>query len=122
MIPKSVSLYFQLLEQRCLYANQRIYKNSKNNKPNSTDKKKLDKSLTVEYDSDSSTDSTNCSWWSNVYGFDMRIQRDFIVIDDCNYSISNTINSSVHQNNWCIMPEPVIQFFDPCKVIYILFI
>lgn len=122
MIPNNVSLYIQLLEQRGLYVNQRVYKNSKNNKPNSTNKKKLDESLTDEYDSDSSTDSTKCSWWSDVYGFDMRVQRDFIVINDYSYSKNNTIGSSVHPNDWCIMPEPAVQFFDPCKVIYILFI
>lgn len=108
MIPKCVSLYGQLLEQKTIYDNQRIHKNSKNNKLNSVARKNPDESSTKEYDSDSSSDSTNCSWWRNVYGFDMRVPREFIVD-------SHSKNAANH-NYWCIMPEPIIQFFDPCKV------
>ncbi|VVC44125.1 Protein arginine N-methyltransferase,S-adenosyl-L-methionine-dependent methyltransferase [Cinara cedri] len=109
MIPKGVSLYGQLLEQKNTYDNQHIHKNSKNTKLNAVAKQILDESLTKEYDSDSSSDSTNCSWWKNVYGFDMRIQKEFI--NDFHSK------SSTKHKDWCIMPDPIITFFDPCKVV-----
>lgn len=119
MIPKAISLYGQLLEQKCIYLNNRTCKNRIKNKPNSRDKEKLNESSSKEYDSDSSCDSTYCSWWSDVYGFDMRVQREFIVIDDCNYK-SNITSKPVHNKDcWAIMPEPIVHFFDPCKVICI---
>lgn len=108
MLPKCVSLYGQLLEQRHTYENQRICKNKKNANTNSINKTKLDQTLSEESDSSSTSDSTNCSWWSNVYGFDMRSTREFIVDDKKNAS-------GIHEK-WCIMPEPIVSGFNSRKV------
>lgn len=112
MIPKCVTLYCQLLEQKRVYDNQQAYKNKKK------DKKLNCKQIVVPSveecsDSDSSSDSTRCSWWSNVYGFDMRSKREFLVDHDC----QNRNCRDLH-NKWCVMPEPLFKSFNPLKVRY----
>lgn len=115
MIPMCVTIYGQLLEHRQAYSNQRIYKTNKKKKYKKLNeymhKEKLNQSLTKNNDCDSSSDdSTNCSWWKNVYGFDMRSKAQFIV--DSN-SESEDNNST---REWRVMSEPLVQFFDPCRV------
>lgn len=115
MIPMCVSIYCQLLENRLLYSNQRISKiNRKKKYKNPSSYKLKDRSnqclLENSDDSDSSSDdSTNCSWWKNVYGFDMRSKAHFIVDSNSEDEDSNT-------REWRVMSEPIIQFFDPFKV------
>lgn len=116
MIPKCVTLYCQLLEQKRVYENQQLYKNKKK------DKKLNSKKIVLpsvekcsdgddDSDSDSSSDSTRCSWWSSVYGFDMRSKREFLVDHDC--QVGNCFN--LHKE-WCVMPEPLFKSFNPFKV------
>lgn len=108
MIPKCVTLYGQLLEQMYTYENQRICKNKNKDNTKSINKTKLDGKLSEESDSSSTSDSTNCSWWSNVYGFDMRSKREYIV--------DSKKNSSGKYEKWCVMPEPIVTGFNSRKV------
>lgn len=103
-----VTLYGQLLEQRYSYENQRICKYKTKQYQNSVNETKLNKPSTEENDSSSSSDSTNCSWWGNVYGFDMRSKREYIV--------DVKKNASGLNEKWCIMPEPIVSSFNPRKV------
>jgi len=108
-----VTLYGQLLEQRRVYRNCRIRKKTKNKTLKKFNKvlkiNKSDKSETQSSDTDSSSDSTLCSWWSDVYGFDMRSYSEVVV--DCN---SESPDSA--KDEWHVMEEPLVTFFDPCKV------
>jgi hypothetical protein len=115
MIPKSVSLYGQLSDQRRAYENRRIRKLKTKEKKKNTNypkfsKKKLE-SEEEDCDTDSSSDSTWCSWWKDVYGFDMRSKPD-TWIDQ----FPGDENCSGSNKEWCVMPEPLIAFFDPCRV------
>jgi len=111
-----VTLYGQLLEQKRTYENRRIRKNKKKNKEFDNycvHKSNVDQAEdTEEYNSDSSSDSTWCSWWKDVYGFDMRSKEEFIVLD--NSVDRDHCNSG--KEKWCIMPEPLFAHFDPFKV------
>lgn len=117
MIPACVSLYGQLLENRRAYENGRIRKYPKKtenkNQQGGLNNKNAEHSEREDYDTDSSTDSTLCSWWSNVYGFDMRSNPLFV--EDPSSKPGDI------SNQWCIMSEPVTTFFDPSKVNFILF-
>lgn len=114
MIPMCVTLYGQLLEQRRIYGNCRIRKRTKKKTLKKFNRglkiNKSDKSETQSSDTDSSSDSTLCSWWSNVYGFDMRSHSEVVV--DCN---SESPDSA--KGEWHVMEEPLVTFFDPCKVV-----
>lgn len=118
MIPSCVSLYGQLLENRRAYENGRIRmhpkKTENKNSQDCLSKENAVQSEVGGYDTDSSTDSTLCSWWSNVYGFDMRSNP--VVVEDP----SSKLGGSSKQ--WCIMTEPVTTFFDPRKVNLIVFV
>lgn len=114
MIPMTVTIYGRLTEQRQHYQNQRLYKkNPSRNKRN--------QSLIDGNDSDSSSDTTLCSWWSDVYGFDMRSKIQFL-IEQCYNEKEEFYNE---EKKWCIMPDPLIRFFDFRKVnlnVFIYFI
>lgn len=102
-----VTMYCHLLEQRRAYLNQRIYQmnnNKKHRKPNSTHNETLN-----DFDDNLNDDSTSISWWKNVYGFDMRSKAQFIVD-------SYSENGENDDQEWCVMSEPLVQFFDPYKV------
>lgn len=71
MIPNCVTLFAQLAKHRLHFEHQRNCKKKKKN----NDKHKSDQSYV---DSDCSEDLTLNSWWENVYGFDMRVPKDFI--------------------------------------------
>lgn len=105
-----ITLYGQLSEQRRAYENRRNRKHSKKNKKKTLDKcvvkKKEKESISDAYDTDSSSDSTWCSWWSDVYGFDMRSKPEFLV---------NNFSESGYSSDF-VMTEPIISFFDPYKV------
>lgn len=112
MIPMCVTLYGQLLEQRRVFGNCRLRKSTKKK----TYKKyvnKYGKSEAQSSDTDSSTDSTLCSWWKNVYGFDMRSNTEIVV--DSNSESVDCPDSA--KDEWHIMDEPLVTFFDPCKVV-----
>lgn len=121
MIPMCVTLYTQLLEQRRVYEQQRFSK-VKKKKNKSCDKNsrqiKFDQSLMDGYDTDSSSDSTICSWWGDVYGFNMKSKSEFLV--DANSDSEE--GSNLDGDGWRVMTEPIIAFFDPCKVYLILFV
>lgn len=113
-----VTLYGQLLEQRQKYENQCSHKKNVLTKIKKIPtKKKGNLSLIEGYNSDSSSDTTLCSWWSDVYGFDMRLTTTFIVeqyIDE---------KKILHEEKkWRIMPDPIITFFDFRKVNLSIFI
>lgn len=116
MIPMCVTLYGQLLEQRRVFGNCRIRKRTKNRIckkfDNSLNLNKSGKSKTLSSDTDSSSDSTLCSWWSDVYGFDMRSNTEIVV--DGNYVSVDRLDSA--EDEWFMMDEPLVTFFDPCKV------
>jgi len=109
MIPMSITLYGQLLEQRTLYENQRIHRNKKFDKRVS---KKINQSIAEAYDTDSSSDSTWSSWWSDVYGFDMRSKPEYLIE---NYSENGDFSDS-DKLHWVLLSEPIIAYFDPSKV------
>ncbi|XP_025196022.1 probable protein arginine N-methyltransferase 1.2 [Melanaphis sacchari] len=117
MIPMCVTLYGQLLEQRRIYGNCRIRKKTKKKAYKKLNKRfninKSNKSETQSNDSDSSSDSTLCSWWSNVYGFDMRSYSEITV--DCSSESVDCPKS--FKDEWRIMEEPIVTFFDPSKVV-----
>lgn len=108
-----VTLYGQLLEQRRIYGNCRIRKKTKKKTLKKFNRSlkinKSDKPETQSSDTDSSSDSTLCSWWSNVYGFDMRSYSE-VVVD------SNSESPISAKDEWQVMEEPLVTFFDPCKV------
>ncbi|XP_027840234.2 uncharacterized protein LOC114121922 [Aphis gossypii] len=114
MIPMCVTLYGQLLEQRRIYGNCRIRKKTKKKTLKKFNRSlkinKSDKPETQSSDTDSSSDSTLCSWWSNVYGFDMRSYSE-VVVD------SNSESPISAKDEWQVMEEPLVTFFDPCKVV-----
>ncbi|XP_060847189.1 protein arginine N-methyltransferase 1-like [Rhopalosiphum padi] len=114
MVPMCVTLYGQLLEQRRVYGNCRIRKKTKKKTYKKFNKclniSKSKNSETQSSDTDSSSDSTLCSWWSNVYGFDMRSYSEIVV--DCK---SESPNSA--KDEWQMMEEPLVTFFDPYKVV-----
>jgi len=113
MIPMCVTLYGQLLEQRRVFGNCRIRKRiKKRTYQKSNSYLNLNKSDKSETDTDSSSDSTLCSWWSNVYGFDMRSNTE-IVVDRDSESVDYPISA---KDKWYLMDEPLVTFFDPCKV------
>jgi len=105
-----VTLYAQLSEQRTLYENSRIRKN-KNKKLENFYNIKKEQSEIDGFNSDSSSDSTCCSWWKDAYGFDMRSSVQFLINDN-----SESGDFSRHDKKWYIMPEPIFTYFDPCKV------
>lgn len=119
MIPKCVSLYGQLSDQRRAYENRRIRKLKPKEKNKNTNHPKFNKKLESEEescDTDSSSDSTWCSWWKDVYGFDMRSKPDMWVDQ-----FPENENSSDSNKEWCVMTEPLIAFFDPCRVNFPMF-
>lgn len=101
MVPMTVSLYGHLLEHRKAYENQRVRKN----------KNKVDQTVVTDYDSDSSTDSTRSSWWSNVYGFDMRSNPTYLV--------DKKSDNGEAEEKWYIMPEPICSHFNSTRVKYL---
>lgn len=112
MIPMFITLYAQLSEQRRAYENRRDRKYSKKNNNNKTFDSDVVTKMEDESDgcdTDSSTDSTWCSWWSDVYGFDMRSKPEFL-------KTSESGVSSDFNKDWFVMTEPIISFFDPYKV------
>ncbi|XP_060858397.1 uncharacterized protein LOC132935795 [Metopolophium dirhodum] len=117
MIPMCVTLYGQLLEQRRVFGNCRIRKSTKKRTYKKCDNclklNKSGKSETLSSDTDSSSDSTLCSWWSNVYGFDMRSNTEIVV--GCNSESVDCPDSA--KDKWFMMDEPLVTFFDPCKVV-----
>lgn len=121
MIPKCVSLYGQLSDQRRAYENRRVRKfkttekNKKHNIP-TFNKKKLESEEEL-CDSDSSSDSTWCSWWKDVYGFDMRSKPDMLVDE-----LTDSENFSASKKKWCVMSEPIVSFFDPYRVNFQMFL
>lgn len=113
MIPMCVTLYGQLLEQRRVFGNCRLRKKTNKKTYKKSDScLNLNKSDKSETDTDSSSDSTLCSWWSNVYGFDMRSNTEFVV--DCGSESVDCPDSA--KDKWHLMDEPIVTFFDPCKV------
>jgi len=100
MIPMKISLYAHLSEQRRAYENGRIRKKVK----------KLNQPITTDYESDSSTDSNYCSWWSNVYGFDLTSDPEFLIDE-------NSENGELN-HKWRIMAEPIASYFNSCRVIF----
>jgi len=116
MIPMCITLYGQLLEQRRVFGNCRIRKSTKKKTykkfDNCLNLNKSGKSETLSSDTDSSSDSTLCSWWSNVYGFDMRSNTEIVV--GCNSESIDCSDSA--KDKWFMMDEPLVTFFDPCKV------
>lgn len=98
MVPMSVSLYGHISEHRKAYENQRIRKN----------KNKVDQAVVSDYDSDSSSDSTRSSWWSNVYGFDMRSNPTYLV--------DKKSDNEETEEKWYIMPEPITSHFNSSRV------
>lgn len=100
MVPETVSLYGHLSEHRKAYENQRLRKGKNKNK--------VDQTVVTDYDSDSSTDSTNCSWWSNVYGFDMRSNPTYLV--------DKKSDNGETEEKWYIMPEPIYSHFNSSRV------
>jgi len=116
MIPMCVTLYGQLLEQRRVFGNCRIRKSTKKRTykkfDNCLNLNKSGKSETLSSDSDSSSDSTLCSWWGNVYGFDMRSNTE-IVVDRNSESVDCPVSA---KDKWLMMDEPLVTFFDPSKV------
>lgn len=110
MIPMCITLYGQLSEQRRAYENRRSRKFSKKNKNkalnNCVVKNKEKETIIDGYDTDSSSDSTWCSWWSDVYGFDMRSKPEFLV---------NHFSERRYSSDF-VLTEPIITFFDPYKV------
>jgi len=113
MIPMCVTLYGQLLEQRRVFGNCRIRKSTKKRTYKQSDScLNLNKSGKSDTDTDSSSDSTLCSWWGNVYGFDMRSNTEKVV--DCDPENVDYRDSA--KDKWYVMDEPLVTFFDPCKV------
>lgn len=112
----SVTLYCQLLEQRRIYENQRIRKSKKSTKLVTKEMKKT--TVGDGYDTDNSLDSMCCSWWNDVYGFDMRSKPEFLIEK---YSESEDCSVS-DEKHWFLMPEPIIAHFDPSKVNLIIFV
>lgn len=117
MIPMCVTLFGQLLTQRRVFANSRLRKSTKkklNKKQNYCVNTNKSGKFEAQYssDTDSSSDATSCSWWSDVYGFDMRSNTEIVV----DYNSENADCPDSAKDKWYVMEEPLITFFNPCKV------
>lgn len=113
MIPQCVSLFGHLSDHRRAYENRRVRKFKTKEKNKNTNCPTFNKQKQEEdsYDTDSSSDSTWCSWWRDVYGFDMRSKPDMLVD-----RMSGNENCYDSNKSWCVMTEPLVAFFDPCRV------